>query len=359
MLQTKKILLFWKISNTIILYIKDNPSSFANYKPTALANTIYKLFTSTLTTILANYGEKYQVLHSSQERFRQERCTSRQLQTIIATLEDARLTHQNLYIFYIDFTNTFGLLDHARLLAIMQDLGYPKDVVQLVGNIYSQSHTIYTSQNFHNTKPIPIHRGTIQGDILSPYFFIIFIEPLLRWLDRGNYGYKFKTSNNTINSIAYANNLAAFFSKVNFIAPQINKIDKYCEWTGMTLGISKCAITRCTNKTKLKPLDFTNHLRNANICFRNQPSLILNQNKPYKYLGIHLVPFLNLKKQIQLTTEKLKEQRKQLKNSPTTMKQKMLITDLVIRASIAYAFYAVPFLYNTIKKIRQAHYKTI
>jgi hypothetical protein len=81
----------WKTSLTIFLYKKFDPTILTNHRPIALANTIYKLFTSTITTQLANYGEKHQILQNSQEGFRQERCTSRQLQTLIAALEDSKL----------------------------------------------------------------------------------------------------------------------------------------------------------------------------------------------------------------------------------------------------------------------------
>jgi hypothetical protein len=61
----------------------------------------------------------------------------------------------------------------------MKDLGYPNDVINLIGNIYSQSTTTFIG-DFDKTQLIPIQRGTIQGDTLSPYLFIIFLEPLLR-----------------------------------------------------------------------------------------------------------------------------------------------------------------------------------
>ena len=165
----KQIPASWKISLTILLYKKGDPAQLPNHRPIALANTIYKFFTSTLTYILSAYGEKYQILHDSQEGFRAERSTARQLQLLIAALEDAKFTNQDIYLLYIDFKNAFGSLDHARLLAIMKDLGYPADAIMLVGNIYSHSNTIFTGEHFGKTKPIPIQRGTIQGDTLSPY----------------------------------------------------------------------------------------------------------------------------------------------------------------------------------------------
>jgi hypothetical protein len=161
----------WKTSLTILLYKKSDPTILTNHRPIALANTIYKFFTSTITAQLANYGEKYQILQNSQEGFRQERCTSRQLQTLIAALEDSRLTQQDIYLLDIDFKNAFGSIDHARLLAIMADLGYPQDAINLIGNIYSNSSTKFSGTHFGQTKLVHIQRGTIQGDILSPYLF--------------------------------------------------------------------------------------------------------------------------------------------------------------------------------------------
>ena len=98
------------------------------------------------------------------------------------------------------------------------------------------------------TKPIPIQRFMIQGDTLSPYIFLIFLEPLLRWLQRGKNGYTFGTSKITINTAAYANDLVAITNNLHSIQIQLNKLDKYCKWSGMDLEVPKCAVTRCPKK---------------------------------------------------------------------------------------------------------------
>ena len=82
---------------------KGDPSLLTNHKSIALANTIYKFFTSTLTSILSTFGEKHQILHDSQKGFRAERCISRQLQLLIGALEDAKFTNKDIYLLYIDF----------------------------------------------------------------------------------------------------------------------------------------------------------------------------------------------------------------------------------------------------------------
>ena len=273
-----------------------------------------------LTSILSAYGETHQILHDSQEGFRAERRTSRQLQVLIAALEDARFTKQDIYILYKDFKNAFGSIDHARLLAIMKDLGYPNDAIKLIGNIYSQSTTTFIGKHFGKTQLIPIQRGTIQGDTLSPYLFIIFLEPLLRWLQQGNNGYSFETSKVKISSAAYADDLATIANKLKSLQIQLNKLNKFCEWVGMDLGILKCASTGCPNKSKVSPLTLKIQIQATNINYRNELIPVLHQNEPYTYLGINLALSLKWKTHIHTTTTKVIKKCKDLVACPATMK---------------------------------------
>jgi hypothetical protein len=171
----------------------------------------------------------------------------------------------------------------------MADLGYSQDAINLIGNIYSNSSTIFLGSHFGKTKPVHIQRGTIQGDTLSPYLFIISLKPLLRWLERGNLGYKLKTSQYMLNSTAYADDLTITTSNIKNIQPQINKIDKFCQWAGMELGIPKCAITGCPNNGHMPATTFKAYIQSQNITYRNQPIPVLHQNEPYVYLGIQSI----------------------------------------------------------------------
>ena len=233
----------------------------------------------------------------------------------------------------------------------MKDLGYPKDAVKLVGNLSSQSNTIFIGEHFGQTQKIPIQRSRIQGDILSPYLFIIFLEPLLRWLQRGKNGYTLGTSKITIIITAYTDDLAIIANKLTLLQLQLNKLEKYYEWVGMDLGITKCAITGCPNKSKMNQETFKAQIQATNITYRNQPIPILHQNEPYFYLGIQLIPSLKWKIKIHATTTKLINQCSQLVNFLATIKQKINIVDIVKRAGIAYSFYAVPYSLPTIIKL--------
>lgn len=111
-----------------------------------------------LTTFLTSYGKEYKILHFSQEGFSPQRNTTRQIQMII----DVRLTIQDKFLTYIDFRNAFGSIDHACQLATMLNLDYPKDTVKIVGNIYTNSTSVFHGSYFGSMPLIPISSRTIQ-----------------------------------------------------------------------------------------------------------------------------------------------------------------------------------------------------
>jgi hypothetical protein len=119
----------------------------------------------------------------------------------------------------------------------------------------------------------------------------------------------------------------------------------------MDLGIPKCAITGCPNKSKLNPQTFKAFLQIQNITYHNQPLPVLHQNEPYTYLGIQLISSLNWNIQIHVTITKLTNQCKLLLQSPATSIQKIHMANIVIRPGIAYSFYVVPYSMPTIRKL--------
>ena len=119
----------------------------------------------------------------------------------------------------------------------------------------------------------------------------------------------------------------------------------------MDLGIPKCVVTECPNKSKMNPTTFKALIQSTNINYRNQPLPVLNQHEPYTYLGINLAPSLKWKTQINTSTIKVIKQYQALVACPATMKQKINMVDTVIRAGIAYSFYAVPYSIPAIKKL--------
>lgn len=119
----------------------------------------------------------------------------------------------------------------------------------------------------------------------------------------------------------------------------------------MDLSIPKCAITRCPNKSHLTPTTSKAFTQAHNITYQTQKLPVLTQNKPYKYLGIQLVPSLKWNLQKEISIKKLKNQSLHLIKSPATLRQKIKIVNTVLRPGVAYSFHAVPYSMSDIKKL--------
>ena len=72
----------------------------------------------------------------------------------------------------------------------MYDMGFPTDAIDVVKDLYTGATTqVKWGTGF--TSPIPVDRGSLQGDSLSPFLFLLYIDPLLRWLQVGGREYMF------------------------------------------------------------------------------------------------------------------------------------------------------------------------
>jgi hypothetical protein len=90
----------------------------------------------------------------------------------------------------IDFTAAFNTIDQDDMLGIMHSLGFPCDVLAVVHAMYTGATTV-VALPAGRTAPIPVQRGTLQGNIMSPLLFNLYMTPLMRWLEFGALGYRF------------------------------------------------------------------------------------------------------------------------------------------------------------------------
>ena len=90
----------WKESRTVLLYKKGSEYELHNWRPIALANTTYKLWTGMMAECIGKYADHYNIPSSSQEGFRKDKNTVRQLQNMMNIMSDAKMSHQDLYIMY-------------------------------------------------------------------------------------------------------------------------------------------------------------------------------------------------------------------------------------------------------------------
>ncbi len=160
--------------------------------------------------------------------------------------EDAKLSRQNIYTTYSDLKGAFGGMGHRILFQLMEGYGSHDSYIAAFRQIYSASSTYYMTIH-GNTAPIHIHRGTLQGDTLSPFLFTIFMKPLLRWLVVESKGYRpsYQPHKSTSTIITnddhgYADDVSITAGSIQTLKIQLLKIHLFGQYTGLQLETTKC-----------------------------------------------------------------------------------------------------------------------
>ena len=103
---------------------------------------------------------------------------------------------------------------------------YPKKLIQMIINIYKNPRT-NVSTALGQTEFFNLFRGTTQGDSLSPLIFVIFLDPLLRWLEAATPGYKCAFSSHTATNMGYVDDLLTPQNNVRSLQKAAGLIHKY------------------------------------------------------------------------------------------------------------------------------------
>ena len=348
----------WKESHTVFLYKKGDPCDPANYRPIGLASTVYKLWTAFLTSVMYGYATQNAILNDSQYGFTLGRSTHLQLFNVLNALEDAQLCKRDIYMLYIDFSSAFDMVDHDKLLQLMWDMGFPWHAVQAVRDLYTGANTRIRTE-FGQSDPIDIERGTLQGDSLSPFLFLLFIEPLLRWLHVGGRGYKHgctagpaeEQQQDACSAPAFADDLLVMTNTSRDLQWQVEKISLYLQWSGMQVNHSKCGTTgmlygSCSSGTgRVTGAPLSDSVVKA-LRQELQGQVKINQvaapflhphDEPYKYLGVWLTPSLSWRHQVAALVAAVLDKADSILRSMASSEQKLRLIDTLLKPYIRYS----------------------
>ena len=102
--------------------------------------------------------------------------------TLQLLIEEVRNSKEEAFIIFIDYTKAFDSVKHRNLFHIMINMGFPKHLVSLIANLYTnQKATI--RWNGEHCEFFNIRKGVRQGCILSPHLFNIYTEQVMRNAD--------------------------------------------------------------------------------------------------------------------------------------------------------------------------------
>ena len=86
---------------------------------------------------------------------------------------------KNIYFCFTDYAKAFDHVDHDKLWKILQEMGIPDHLTCLPRNMYAGQETTVRTGTWNN-RQVPHWERTVQGCILSPCLFNLFVEYIMR-----------------------------------------------------------------------------------------------------------------------------------------------------------------------------------
>ena len=182
-------------------------------------------------------------------------------------------TREEKYVLFIDLKAAYDSVNHRKLFSKMENKGYSDEIINAIRVIYSSARMRLNTLQSH----INVNRGVLQGGILSPWLFNIYIDDLVRSLKEVSF-----------EALAYADDVAVICKN----RQELDKVIDLLESWAITNEIA-------VNKKKSGILVIDND-RNDMHQYKGYPVKVT-----YKYLGMKLNSQLSPVTSLEETKKKL------------------------------------------------------
>ena len=160
-----------------------------------------------------------------QAGFSKGRGTRDQIANIHWIIEKAREFQKTVYLCFIDYVKAFDCVDYNKLWKTLKEIGIPGHLTHLLRNLYAgQEATVRTGHGL--TDWFQIGKGVHQGCMLTPCFFNLYTEYIMRnaGLDEAQAGIKIVGRN--INNLRYADDTTLMAESEEELKSLLMKVKK-------------------------------------------------------------------------------------------------------------------------------------
>lgn len=232
----------WKRVLIVPVPKKGDLNLIKNYRPISLTEPLRKLMEHCL---LKYVNDKVGPSYLTQGGFRTNHCCN----DMVLVLHEASLKYKsNLHTAFLDIRAAYDSVDRRILWRRCRNRGLASDAVDLLKELFDHNSGQVVvggkrSQAFH------IESGVLQGSVLSPCLYSIFLDDLAHELSKMP---KVKIGDALINCTMYADDIALFSTDPQILQSLLKKCEEHAYANRYQFNVPKCEIiSSCTNPLKI------------------------------------------------------------------------------------------------------------
>ena len=176
---TKNIPQQWLISKTIPVFKKGAPQNIENYRPISNLCSVTKIFEKLILLRLhkLEIQHKIDLTGKPQHGFKQKRSTATASLTLQSLIAKAIDNDNFALMASLDLSSAFDVVNVELLLKRLKIIGIPGDIVSLI-SVWLENRYFFVTVGDNSSDVHRSNVGTVQGSILGPILYAIFVSPL-------------------------------------------------------------------------------------------------------------------------------------------------------------------------------------
>jgi len=240
----------WTVARLVPVPKKGNLSEICNYRPISVTETLRKLFERVVLAEVQSSVRSDAGLDVAQGGFRAQRSTTDQ----IAALVEGRAQRQyklkrSPIMAFLDIKAAYDSVDRSRLWSKLLSYGTAPGLVSLLRALFDQnSSRVFV--NGHMSGELQHVRGLLQGSILSPWLYAVFINELLAQLREKA---RWAMGGVPVAVFAYADDLALLADDPSHLREMLDVCERYAAEHGFRFAPTKCELVG-PDREALRPL---------------------------------------------------------------------------------------------------------
>ena len=223
-----------------------------NYRPIALLSAFRKLYEAILSTRILNNVQ----LNKSQFGFLSGQSTSDCIFLLVEAIIEARYSvrgprngkNQKLFAAFLDIKGAFDDVPRERIWQkLYWRFGISGKLLRVIVDLYSDT-TGYAIVNGLSTRTFPINSGVLQGSVLGPTLFLLFLDDLLEELHKSELG--ILMGEFILSVLAFADDVTVLSLSDTNLQHLLNICSAWASTNRKTFGLDKCFAVVLNSRTK-------------------------------------------------------------------------------------------------------------
>ena len=218
----------WTQAIVVPIHKKGLRSNPDNYRQVSLSSVFCRLLQNIIHKHISNHLTINNLISNSQHGFTKNRSTLTQQHLVMDLLSENICQKVQTEMIMLDFSKAFDKVSHIKLISVLKSYKINQTIIRWIHRLL-KTRTQQTVVDNHFSTSIRVRSGVIQGSVLGPLLFNIYLNSLLIRLNENEY----------VKVFAFADDLKLISSSPRHLQQALYLVEEWCNLFKLQLNPTK------------------------------------------------------------------------------------------------------------------------